>query len=41
MIASMNAIKVQNQDEYEIRYGNSVNRFNMTNARFDEIKQLL
>ena len=33
------AKKVQNQDEYEVRYTSLVNRFNATKARLDEIKQ--
>jgi len=36
-----NARKVQNQDEYEIRYSSLVNRFNATKARLDEIKQTI
>lgn len=36
-----NARKVQNQDEYEIRYTSLVNRFNATKARLDEIKQTI
>ena len=38
---SENAKKVQNQDEYEIRYTSLVNRFNATNARLDEVKQTI
>lgn len=34
-----NARKVQNQDEYEVRYTSLVNRFNATKVRLDEIKQ--
>lgn len=33
--------KVQNQDEYEIRYSSLVNSFNATKARLDEIKQTI
>lgn len=36
-----NARKVQNQDEYEIRYTSLVNRFNTTKVRLDEIKQTM
>ncbi len=36
-----NARKVQNQDEYEVRYSSLVNRFNITKARLDEIKQTI
>ena len=36
-----NARKVQNQDEYEIRYTSLVNRFNATKTRLDEIKQTI
>ena len=36
-----NARKVQNQDEYEIRYTSLVNRFNATKVRLDEIKQII
>lgn len=36
-----NARKVQNQDEYEIRYTSLVNRFNTTKTRLDEIKQTI
>lgn len=36
-----NARKVQNQDEYEIRYTSLVNRFNAIRARLDEIKQTI
>lgn len=36
-----NSRKVQNQDEYEIRYSSLVNRFNATKARLDEIKQTI
>lgn len=36
-----NARKVQNQDEYEIRYMSLVNRFNATKVRLDEIKQTI
>ena len=36
-----NARKVQNQDEYEIRYTSLVNRFNATKARLNEIKQTI
>lgn len=36
-----NARKVQNQDEYEIRYSSLVNRFNSTKVRLDEIKQTI
>ena len=36
-----NARKVQNQDEYEIRYTSLVNRFNATKGRLDEIKQTI
>lgn len=36
-----NARKVQNQDEYEIRYSSLVNRFNTTKVRLDEIKQTI
>ena len=36
-----NARKVQNQDEYEIRYTSLVNRFNATKVRLDEIKQTI
>ena len=32
-----NARKVQNQDEYEVRYTSLVNRFNATKVRLDEI----
>lgn len=36
-----NARKVQNQDEYEVRYTSLVNRFNTTKTRLDEIKQTI
>lgn len=36
-----NSRKVQNQDEYEIRYTSLVNRFNTTKSRLDEIKQTI
>ncbi len=36
-----NARKVQNQDEYEVRYTSLVNRFNATKGRLDEIKQTI
>lgn len=36
-----NARKVQNQDEYELRYTSLVNRFNATKVRLDEIKQTI
>lgn len=36
-----NAKKVQNQDDYEIRYSSLVNRFNATKVRLDEIKQTI
>lgn len=36
-----NARKVQNQDEYEIRYTSLVNRFNAAKVRLDEIKQTI
>ena len=36
-----NARKVQNQDEYEIRYTSLVNRFNAIKVRLDEIKQII
>ena len=36
-----NVRKVQNQDEYEIRYTSLVNRFNATKVRLDEIKQII
>lgn len=36
-----NARKIQNQDEYEVRYTSLVNRFNATKVRLDEIKQTI
>ena len=36
-----NARKVQNQDEYEVRYTSLVNRFNATKSSLDEIKQTI
>ncbi|MFM1514532.1 recombinase family protein [Helcococcus ovis] len=36
-----NSRKVQNQDEYEIKYSSLVNRFNSTKVRLDEINQAI
>ncbi len=36
-----NARKVQNQEAYELRYTNLVNRFNASNARLEEVKQII
>ena len=38
---SENAKKVQNQDDYEIRYTSLVNRFNTTKVRLDEVKETI
>lgn len=36
-----NTRKVQNQDDYEVRYSSLVNRFNATKVRLDVIKQTI